>query len=253
MIHIYSSSSNLGDNLGYTCLADFDEVIIHMYDDAGCRAVGKIFENVAQVVYDNGSPEKGSPKSNDPTHINLPVGQRHLLALNIQGCSIPKIKLTPEELKKGQEFASQFKNPCIIKCSPQVTDSRTPPLEIFENIIKKNPDVTFLNFGLSKNHPKHNFSNLTVDGIKSFYDFDIREQAAIYAAVGRYIGPDTGDYHLMLAVGGVCDVFVPANSPVYSYARFHYNNACWNDERVRVKYHYWFAEISALITELKFK
>jgi len=86
--------------------------------------------------------------------------------------------------------------------------------------------VSFLNFGLSKNHVKHNFANLTVPGIHTFFDLPIREQAAIYHVVGRYIGPDTGDYHMMLSVGGKCDVLVPTSSPGYSYQYFHYNAAC---------------------------
>lgn len=72
-----------------------------------------------------------------------------------------------------------------------------------------------------------------------FYDVPIRQMAAIFHRVGRYVGCDSGDYHLMLAVGGQCDVLVPDESYGYSYAYFHYGPECWLGEKLRVRYHQW--------------
>jgi hypothetical protein len=252
MIDLYSSSSNLGDNLGYTALAAVTPVRVHMYDDKGCRCISPIFDEVCEVVHDNGSPTLGSPKSNDPTHINLPFTLRHLYAAGIfDKPAIPVMKLKDHEIEKAREFLKPFKNPCVIKCSPQVTDVRTPPQEILNRIVAANPGVDFLNFGLSKNHAKYNLANLTVPGLHTFLDLDVRDQAAIYQLVGRYIGPDTGDYHMMLAVGGQCDVLCPPSSPAYSHQFFHYNAACWMDQPVRVRYHMWTNPLGAFLTGLK--
>lgn len=251
MIHIYSSSSNLGDNLGYTALGALTPTTVHMYDDAGCRAVSPVFQGVCEVVHDNGYPGGPGPKSNDPTTIDAPTTKRHLVAVGLPHVpAIPVMRFTEEELAEARQFVSQFKNPCIIKLSPQVTDDRTPPIELFEQLIAQNPDVTFLSFGLSKNHAKHNFASVALPEIKTFFDWDIRKQAAAYAVVGRYAGPDTGDYHLMLAAGGTCDVLVPDQTTTYRYQFFHYGPECWLDAPVRVRYHQWTRPLGQFITGL---
>jgi len=252
MIELYSSSSNLGDNLGYTALAVLTPCRVHMFDDSCNRCISPVFEGICDVVHDNGSPTLGAPRSNDPTHIQLPFTQRHLYALGIfDRPAIPKMALKPEEIVKAKEFVAAYPNPCVIKCSPRACDVRTPPQEIMAAIVAANPDVSFLNFGLSKNHAKHNFFNLTVPGITTFLDLPVREQAAIYHVVGRYVGPDTGDYHMMLAVGGKTDVLCPTSSPSYSYRFFHYNELCWLGETPRARYFNWNLPLGEFVTGLK--
>jgi len=255
MIDLYSSSSNLGDNLGLTPLCLATRCRVHMYDDVGCRGVAPIFDGVAEVVFDNGKPGGESPKSNDPTHIYAPTTIRHLIHHRMwtsgwRTSAIPRVVLKPEELAKARGFVADFRSPCIIKCSPQVTDQRTPPRDLLARLVKANPDTTFLQFGLSKAHAKYNFADVTVPGVQTFYDLPIREQAAIYAVVGQYVGPDTGDYHLMLAAGGSCDVLVPPESPTYAYAFFHYNDDCWTDGPSRVRYHDWTEPLRNFITRV---
>lgn len=253
LIDLYSSSSNLGDNLGLTPLCAATACRVHLYDDAGCRGIAPIFAGLAEVVFDNGFPDGPGPVSNDPTHILAPTTMRHLVHYGLGEVPLPAIPfmpLTVDETRRAAEFVSRYPNPCIIKCSPQVTDQRTPPLDLMARIVAANPLVTFLQFGLSKDHAKFNFADVTAPGIHLFYDLPIREQAAIYAAVGRYIGPDTGDYHLMLAVGGRADVLVPPDSPTYPYRFFHYNSGCWAGWNPRVRYHPWAAPLRDLITRL---
>lgn len=242
MIDLYSSSSNLGDNLGLTPLCAATPCRVHMYDDAGCREVAPIFNGLAEVVFDNGSPEKGPPKSNDPMEINAPNSLRHLLRFGQSGKNaIPVMKLTEKEIAWTHILDHLLSNPCILKASPGKHSERTPPMEVIQKIVDENPDVTFLTFGLSKNHPKYNFVDAVPkgDNVKAFYDLSIRQLAAIYHVVGRYIGADTGDYHLMLAVGGKCEVLVPRESPTYPYSYFHYNDVCWRGEIPRARYAQW--------------
>ena len=40
-------------------------------------------------------------------------------------------------------------------------------------------------------------------------DLELEDLCALYKAVGIYFGTDTGDFHLMLAVGGSCTVICP--------------------------------------------
>lgn len=251
MIDVYSSSGNLGDNLGLTALAAHTPTRVHMYDDRGCREIGRVFDGLCEVAFDNGGPVDGKPTnpySSDDTSIPWPLAKRHLLQHGFPEVpAIPVMRLTSEEQGLGHQFlfdrfgdsVSDF-DYCIIKGSPQVTDVRTPPLDVMQAIIRANPDTFFLSFGLSRNHLKGgSFAHVELPRVKTFYDLPIREQAAIYHAVGRYIGPDTGDYHMMLAVGGQCDVLVPSNSPAYRYQFFHYGPECWLGQPSRVRYHNW--------------
>ena len=240
MIELYSSSSNLGDNLGLTALAVLTPCRVHMYDDVGCRSVSPIFQGVCEVVHDNGSPTTHGPQSNATTHIGLPTTLRHLIQAGAQGHpALPVMRLTDEEIAKAREFLKPYPNPCVIKCSPQVTDARTPPLDIMTQIVRQNPGVSFLSFGLSKNHAKHNFAYVTTPGIHDFFDLPIREEAAIYHLVGRYIGVDSGTYHLALAVGCNCVVLCQEDHPTYRWSLFHYGPECWVGLTPKVWYHHW--------------
>lgn len=257
MIDVYSSSSNLGDNLGITALCALTPVRVHMFDDPGNREIAKVFDGVAEVVHDNGSPTTGSPKSSDPTHLGAPLSVRHLLAHGFEEglrnrtvSAIPTIKLTSDEIRRAVEFLRPFKNPCIIKASPQEVNSRTVPSQMLRDIVGANPGVDFLSFSLSSKHLKTNTFNEVITNTHQFYDLDIRLEAAIYAVVGRYVGCDSGDYHLMLATGGKADVLVPPELPHYPYHYFHYVPRYWGVQPVRVMYHTWTVPHHGFITGL---
>jgi len=75
--------------------------------------------------------------------------------------------------------------------------------------------------------------DVVVDGIKgagirhlvnadTMLECTIDEKISWYQQSLRYIGCDTGDYHLMLALGGKCIVLVPDNCEQYEYRRWHY-------------------------------
>lgn len=252
MIDVYSSSGNLGDNLGLTALAAATPIRVHMYNDAGCREIARVFDGLCEVVFDNGGPVDGKPTnpySSDDTTIPWPLAKRHLIQHGIlDKPAIPVMRLTEAEIERATQFVLDLYGDsvvevdklCIIKGSPQVTDVRTPPVDVLKRIIRGHPETTFLSFGLSSSHLKGGtFAHMELPRVKTFWDIPIREQAAIYHVVGRYIGVDTGDYHMMLAVGGQCDVLVPAQTWAYQYRYFHYGPECWLAEKPRVWYHDW--------------
>ena len=61
---------------------------------------------------------------------------------------------------------------------------------------------TPIQFGISDNFTPLN-------GCIHIVDAPLEETAALYKAIGNYFGTDTGDLHLMVAVGGTCVVLVP--------------------------------------------
>ncbi len=246
MIDLYSSSANLGDNLGMTALARITPVRVHLYDDPAVRSIAPIFDGLCEVAFDNGSPQLGPPRSSDPGHFPGPTTSRFLewagYTVGMPGSpsAIPHVRLTHPEIAGALRFLRDYpRDLCAIKSSPQELNQRTPPAGLMARIVAANPGVTFLNFGLSRQHVKSGTAHPSIPGVADIFDLPIRQQAAIYAVIGRYIGPDTGDYHLMLAVGGQCDVLVPLSSPTYSHQHFHYNGGCWAGQDIRCRYHDW--------------
>lgn len=242
MIDLYSGSSNLGDNLSLTAAMNAFPCRIHLIDDTLVYNIAPIFYGLGEIVFDNATKDargnpieaKASPESNviGPISAKILHHFRHPFA-----SAIPKIKLLPAEIEWAKDFLKDFKNPCAFKAYVQDAKSvRNPQIEVMQAIVDKNPNTTFINFGFSKGNKKYNGVNREIKGITEINDLGVRQQAACYHVIGRYIGPDTGDYHLMLAVGGQCDVLVPSTSLEYDYFRFHYREESWKDEQPRVKY-----------------
>ncbi len=77
-----------------------------------------------------------------------------------------------------------------------------------------------------------------IDGIMQVRGLSVRQLAAVYHIIGKLISPDTGDYHLMLAVGGKAVCLAPAHSDQFGYRHWdlHYDALCWGEERPRVRY-----------------
>ena len=246
MIELYSASSNLGDNLSLTPLMRQTPCRVHLYDDAAVRSIAPIFDSLCEVVFDNTGPI-ASPEA----FVRGPHSKKTLTYFGYPNASaIPKIILTEKEISWAKRYVEdlQIENGCIIKSSTQQINYRTPPQELIQDIVYSNPSIQFLTSGLSKKHPKNNFSNTPIDHVMTMWDYPIRSLAAIYSIIGRYIGPDTGDYHLMLAVGGKADVLVPKSVWSYRHEDFHYNEECWLDEPIRLKYHDWSLPITNTIS-----
>lgn len=219
MIHIYSDTRNLGDNLSCTPILNYyKDSILHMVDDIGCRQIAPIFEGLAEVVFDNDNPRRNIGSHPNKTH------ERHLLdmyGLN-HVSALPVLKLKKEEIEEAREFLSIYNNPIIFKLNPREKKcERSIPENILnliaDNLKNKN---TLLNFAINKSG-NDILDNLELNGVTTIYNKPIRFQAACYYLIGKYIGPDTGDYRLMLSVGGKCSVLVPPNSFTYSYSAFH--------------------------------
>jgi hypothetical protein len=131
---------------------------------------------------------------------------RKLRAVGLENrCYLPYVSVSESEKNEGLQIIQKYRNPIafVANSSSQWKHEREPEVEYFQNIINNlvsNHDI--LQFGVSSNFTK--FIN-TIPLI----DLDIDTLIKYYAAIGRYIGVDTGDAHLMLAVGGICDVHIP--------------------------------------------
>lgn len=117
---------------------------------------------------------------------------------------IPSITLRPGVLEKARAFLSHYPRPLAFcpTCSRHWVNDRQRPLPYWEPLLKElSSRFTILQFGLP-DYP------LFPKAIRMPF-FGLEELAAIYQVISIYLGVNTGDYHLMIAVGGKAAVANP--------------------------------------------
>lgn len=142
-------------------------------------------------------------------------------------CYLPYVSVNDNEVREGLELIKEYRNPIVFvaNSSAQWKMDREPPKQYFQDIInnlKNHHDI--LQFGLSSNFTKFEHTI-------PLLDIDIETLIKYYSAIKNYIGVDTGDTHLMLAVGGRCNVHVPrTGSRIAREWNYNYPNI--------IQYHY---------------
>lgn len=195
-----SSTTGMGDILVLTAVAKyFPKCTVQLQTKAS--KFSRFFQGISErvIITDNITP--------------IPdIGRGHyaLKKLRYFGledkCYLPYVKYSKEELNLGLNLIKNYKNPIafVANSSLEWKHEREPSKQYLQNIVDNlcNKGHTVLQFGISKNFTK---LNNTV----SIVDSDIETLICYYAAIKKYVGVDTGDTHLMLAVGGECDVYIP--------------------------------------------
>lgn len=254
MTIVTSDSAKLGDNLMLTPLLNAQPCTLRLYDEEWMRFTAEIFKGLCEIEWATDRAQIQPPLCAD---LPRSLSKRLLVAHGLNNVSaIPQIKLTEAELADGRNWASKvqkaFGKPlCILKAVPGHGGSRSVFPEIIDEIVAANPDVQFVAFNLGDNHPKKELRSAQIKGVFEMINLPIRAQASCYAAVGRYVGADTGDYHLMLSVGGKADVLCPAHSDTYDWWLAHYGDDCWLDEAVRVTYQSFESSLSEGVTGIR--
>jgi len=240
-------NGSLGDCLWLTAVLRYvKDVKILLNDDDQLRWVGRIFENTCDVDFVNDPPERPDTKVNlcvEPylsSHRSLKILRS--LGINEKVC-VPFINLTQKEIEWAENFYKNYKNPIVIVNDNSGTWDKTnhrahyvrPPVEIMQqfvnNLIKLN--FTPIQFGRIEENKFTPLNNaIHIRGL------NVRELSASYNYIGKYFGGDTGDYHLMLAVGGEATVLIPKESKSWGY---DYNDLLYKKENFengisRVKY-----------------
>lgn len=218
---VSSSTYGMGDILVLTSVAKhIPHCEVRLQPEA--RRFSRFFRNISNkiIITENimPTPDIG------PGH----YAQKKLRAFGIENqCYLPYVHLTEEEKKEGLNWARQYDNPIIFvpNVSLQWKKEREPDSIYFQNLVSKLAEsATILQFGLSNNFTeyKHTIPIL---------DVSIDSLIKYYYGVSRFIGVDTGDTHLMLAVGGSCKIYIP---------RFG-NRLCelWNYNSDRAEYYYY--------------
>lgn len=217
---ISSSTCGMGDILVLTAVAKhFPECSVHLQTKA--KKFSRFFENISKdiTITDNiiPTPDIGGG------HYAL----RKLRALGHEDkCYLPYVYVSEEEKNEGIQLVQQYKNPIafVANSAKEWKFDREPPYPFFQSLIDDlSKSHTVLQFGISDNFTKY-------ENTIPIVDISIDMLIKYYSAIGKFFGVDTGDTHLMLAVGGVCDVFIPK-------PKFRMPEA-WNYDHPRIKYYY---------------
>lgn len=217
---VSSITYGMGDILTLTGIAKhFMDCEVHLQPQA--ERFSRFFRNICSkiVITENIQPMKE-------------IGDDHYTLRKLRGlgyenlCYLPYIDINDEEKKIAKKLVQQFNNPIVFvaNSAPQWKFDREPPQEYFQPIINElSKKYSILQFGLSNNFTPYK-------NTIPIMDLSIEELILYYYGIQKFIGIDTGDTHLMLAVGGECDVFIPR-------PKFRIPQA-WNYNSSKIKYYY---------------
>jgi hypothetical protein len=196
-------SSGMGDILLLTSICKhIKNVTVELYPHAEKYKI--FFDNICEkvVISDNAFVTKDSP----PGHFS----QQKLRSLGFENvCYLPYIYPKSEYLEKGLSLIKNYKNPIafVANCAKH-SQNREPSKEYLQKIINEySKKYTVLQFGLSNNFTEFN-NTIPIKDV-SLYDL-----ICYYIAIKNFIGVDTGDSHLMIALGGKCDILIPSDQSI---------------------------------------
>lgn len=247
---VNSKQSNLGDNLFITPLLNaLKNPVVRLHNDQNCQKIAPLFKYLAEVEFVDENHSFEVSKTKNGKHYTEQILEAHLGNCYKKICPIPKIKLSDDELNWGKLFISKYKNPIIfINDNSGSWDPGNyrahyvrPGVEQINSaaqfFLSNGYDI--LQFGLNEDHWQDTPVSFTpIPNAEIIRGLDVRQLASCYAAIGKMVGGDTGDYHLMLAVGGKTATIIPKESLPYGYiySDLLYRQDMWRDNNYRVSY-----------------
>ena len=244
---VTNTAGSLGDWLSLTPLLRARPGALVIAKEAPhTRLFAEVYKGIAEVEFVT-HDIPNTPETNE----DVCFSQRILNYYGINDRNaIPSIDVTEEELTWAKEFLKEYKNPVAFnsttasasldKPADDICNYRRLPVNLSMEIINalKKAGKTVLTFG-TKNIQKNiynNYDDLYDSLTTPIPDLNIRQLAACYKVIGTYIGTDTGDHHLMLAVGGECRLFIPPSTWHYNHKKILYFPYAWKDEPIREIY-----------------
>lgn len=246
----------LGDTLWITPIYKiFKDTETIIYDTERNRSMAFLFDGLTNIKYENQSFEpfdyheyifknygKISKeeflywKNYDPTHLATKLFK--YLGIQTKESIIPFINPSEECISIGKDILNKIgniKNPIIFvanntagnfkdKASKNQFDLgdimaayRTLRPDYWQEIINYySKEYTFLQCG--KDGRVFEFENvIPIYKYLKEYSNELKAITGLYSIIKKYIGVDTGDYNLMLSVGGECKVLIPEASQLYGY------------------------------------
>lgn len=246
---ITNTAGSLGDWLSLTPILRAkaaENPLVIAPDAPHTRLFAAVYQGMAEVQFTTG-PIPNTPESAD----DVCFSQRILNHYGVTDRNaIPSIDVTEDEVTWARDFLKDYKNPVAFnhttaaarldKPFDDICNYRRLPTKLGVDIIGalKNAGHTVLSFGTKtiQTNIYNNHDDFYDIMVTSLPDLSIRQLAACYKVIGKYVGTDSGDHHMMLAVGGECRLFIPPNAWHYQHNRILYFPYAWKDEPVREVY-----------------
>lgn len=241
-VAIANTAGSLGDWLSLTpTLRHFDKPLVLAKDAPHTRSFATLYQGIAEVVFTNESltdtPESGQG----------PASRRIMNAFGLAGNAIPSVRVSADEIDWARDFLKDYPRPVVFNntCGGATT---AKPLDDMANWRRMSDALaqelvdamvttgktpirfgTKLSSAIYANHDEFK-------GLINLPDLPLRKVAACYKVIGQYVGTDSGDHHLMLAVGGRSQCFIPPDVWHYQHARHLYDDSSWDGEEIRERY-----------------
>lgn len=208
-------SSGLGDITILTAICKQAPCIVELPPKV--ERFARIFKGLAEVEI------KENPTVTGEAGGGLYIKRKlRFLSLNEEDC-LPKIVLDEEDKKFVAANANTYNKTIafVPNCSAQWAYIRETKKENWLPFLEdfKKDGFRIIQFGISSNIT--DFGDL-VDEVKA--DLSVEELIRYFAAIGKYVGVETGDLQVMAALSGKIYCFYPNTNLYYSPLEWQYKN-----------------------------
>lgn len=211
-IGINKSSCGLGDILTLTAICrENSNCIVELPPQA--KRFKCLFDNICEKVIITNNPI-----------VTKHVGSGTFIEGKLRACNLPTnnplpyIKLNNDEKKEAKKLIKKYKNPLIFvpNCSKKWKRIREMNRKKWEPILNElNKKYTILQFGV-----KNNFTPF--DQAIHFVDTPLKTQMQYFYGIGKYLGVDTGDRHLAIALNCKTVILHPSHTTDYKHNRWRF-------------------------------
>ena len=222
------------------------EMVVQMLGhDARSRATAPILEGLCPVEWVEKTEE--TPKFPFRGHVT----QRILAAYGFRDKpSIPRVVMRPDEIQWAIGYLKGLGCGAKTIAITNHNSGSGDPTNYRAHYVRPSSEVikTLARFWMAAGYKVVQFGPAPTFHDKDPFDpipntiqvrgLSVRQLAACYHVIGKMIGQDSGDYHLMLAVGGKVACLVPRHNEQFGYCHWDllYDDVCWGSERPRVHY-----------------
>lgn len=125
------------------------------------------------------------------------------------------------------EYLQDKKSPIIYvpHCAKHWHEVRSLKQPVIEKLLEK-----FLNSGCTPILCQSEDNQVNVSYKNTLTNLDLSKYICLLRRIGVYFGCNTGDMHLAVSVGSICNVFQPKNNPFF-------NESEWNYQHPSITYH----------------
>lgn len=212
-------------------------------DSPHTREFATLYQGLAEVQFlVAGDPQlTPTPETNEDTCFSRRILRAHGF---VDVSPIPYVEVLPRERQEAEDLLRSYWGRTMwalvaIAPSPGAARSDLPdshianyrrwPIELRDRLIERlhSQGLQPVRFGTRAKQAHIYANHEQIEGVLSIPDLSLRQLAACYAVIGRYVGCDTGDHHLAIATGGQSHVYTPPSTWFYPHVKHLYGPEAW--------------------------